>query len=310
MNPETEDDIGATFSRASGASSEDCLVVAQRFREAWGVQPPDGESWLVRQTAAQTVTVFFKRGWYTGLWTSPTGAAFLSDANGAVHRLPPGASSEVAGNWVTDSVNATVMGVWGLSDEHVFAWGLAAEARPAVFGWSGRDWRELPPLEERVIAMHGLRADAILAVGEKGLVAIWNGSRWTRMGGVSQEITLGSVHVVSDEEIYAGSPDGALYQGSLHGWTAVYDDGEPVGGLAHWQGELWVGSLADSGLSKLAGRQLQPVKPALRALSLEARDELLLCTMDAVISTPDGVAFRGRLADDFAALLRGKALAF
>jgi hypothetical protein len=43
----------------------------------------------------------------------------------------------------------------------------------------------------------------------------------------------------------------------------------------------------------LSGSELQPIKLNIKALCLDARDELLMATMGAVISTADGIAFRG-----------------
>ncbi len=311
MEFEDEDRVGVTFSGASGASCEDCLVLGQRFFERLGFQPSDGESWAVLNTPTKTETLFFKRGWYTGVWRSMQGAAFISDAQGSVHRLPATAGDPRAASWKKDDLPATLMGVCGLDDSaQVFAWGLGEGSAPAVFRWDGARWHDMPRPPRRVIAMHGAQPDCVFAVGERGLVTYWNGSRWVEMGGVSSELTLSAVFVVSEDEVYAAGPDGVLLRGSIHGWSRLLEDQGPISAVTRWGGDIWVASLGELGLCKLEDRSLSSQKPNLRALGLDGRTELVLCTLDAVISTADGESFRGRSAQDFGRIIEDVPLRF
>lgn len=77
-----------------------------------------------------------------------------------------------------------------------------------------------PDPERRALAMHGAREDLVFAVGTHGLVARWDGSRWLPMSAPAA-VRLGSVFVVSDDEVYACGQDGVLLQGSVPGWQEV-----------------------------------------------------------------------------------------
>lgn len=280
-------DSDYTFGTASGPNIDDCHLLGYRGPAGEGFQPDRGESFVLHRKGKTISLLLKKEGWYTDLWRSPTGHVFVTDANGFIqHRAGD------SGSWATESVGGMMVGVWGLDDQHLFAWGLRGD-RDFMMRWDGQAWSEMPSPQGGVVAVHGSRPDLLVAVGDAGLIARWDGSAWTSMSAPSDE-PLRSVFVVGDDEMYACGNRGGLVQGTVHGWTPVLSHDAPLASVARWHDAVWVGATGDAGLCRLEGDTLVSVKPNLTAIHLEANPDTLLCFNIGVIGhTNDGVAFTG-----------------
>jgi hypothetical protein len=143
--------------------------------------------------------------------------------------------------------------------------------------------------------MHGVAPDLVYAVGREGLVARWDGRKWTKVVTPGRGV-LTDVHVVGEDEMYAVGSGGQLLQGSIHGWAEVLNASGPLFGIAKWKGEVWVAA-EEQGVMKLAAPKLVSMKPNIKATGLDARGDLLVSSPAAVAGTADGIAYVGTTAE-------------
>ncbi len=184
------------------------------------------------------------------------------------------------------------MGVWGLNDEHVYAWGMRGKTDFMV-RWDGKRWADMTSPQGGIVSIHGTRPDLLFAVGDGGLISRWDGTRWTDMAAPSDE-PLRSVFVADDDEIWACGNRGGLLQGTQHGWTQVLTHSAPLASVAVFADSLWVGASGEAGLCKLDQTKLESIKPNLPSAKLESRGgPLLLSNTATVADTRDGVSFKG-----------------
>jgi hypothetical protein len=279
--------IGYLMGHASGPSVEGCHFLALRFDERWGFKPDTGETFVLQRVGTTAHLLYGGLGWYTGLWRSPRGSVYVAASNGEVHvKLDP---EPTAGEWRVDRVAGTLAGIWGLDDKSIFTWGLRGSST-VVYRFDGTSWKEVPSPGE-IVGMHGISPDLVYAVGRDGLVARWGGKSWTKVASPARGV-LSAVFVAAEDEMYAVGPNTQLLQGSLYGWSEVLEGPGPMFGVAKWRGEVWVGA-AEHGLMKLAGAKLVPVKPNIKAEKLDAREDLLVSSPQAIVGTSDAASFRG-----------------
>jgi hypothetical protein len=293
------------YSSANGSSDEDATWLAHRFDPAVGLIPSESEAWVVHQSPRLS-QLWCERGivgWYTMLWRSPSRRVFVSDAAGAVH-VHPDLDKRDAGLWRSDSLDATVLGVWGLDDTCVFAWGIRDKAS-VMFQWNGKSWKPVPS-PGRVVRMSGVSRDAIMAVGTEGLIARWDGNGWRAIPGPTSE-TLSGIHVVTNDEWYACGQGGSLLEGSSFGIQARSRWPGPLQDVAKFADRVWVASGA-TGLLRLKGKtnELEVAKANIKAMSFDARVTLLIAASDAIVSTSDGKRFVGAGNEEFVKIRDGE----
>lgn len=281
-----------TWGAVSGRSHQDAIALGYRGPAGIGFRPEAGDSWLIHLDGGQLTSRLQVGGWFTGLWWSPSGRAFVTHAPGKIHQ-----ADDVRGPWIAHDVPGMMVGVWGLDDAHVYAWGLRG-GRSFLLRFDGQRWADMPaPGPERIVAMGGSREDHLVAVGEGGLLARWDGSRWARApeGGTEPLVT---VHVDASDEVWVGGGRGTLIQGSPYGFSAVTRASAPISGVARWREEVWVATLGPPGLCKLQGTDLDSLKPNLPGLHLAPSETHLLFSNTADVgSTADGVGFRAQGVD-------------
>jgi hypothetical protein len=276
------------FHNASGLSLNDCAFLVMRYDPEVGSSPSTSDSWIGRIEGDQTRVGWGVAEWLTDLWYSESRTIYVCSSKG---RLSIGVNAgKTAQDWKSEQKRGALMGIWGLDDSFVLAWGDLGEDG-VMFRWDGQMWRDMPSPGVRVLSVHGVSQDLIYAVGDGGLIARWDGKRWNRIPSPTGE-TLTSVFVVSDKEMYAVSAGRHLFDGSVHGWAEAAEGPGPLFGVAKFAGQLWVGA-GQHGLLKRDQNQLIPVKPNVLAEKLEAREWLFISTPQMTVRTSDGVRFIG-----------------
>jgi hypothetical protein len=290
--------LGHSFGSGSGMSSRSCYFLAYRFVEEHGFRPESAESWIMEGRDGKFHTGLTQRGWMTSLWCSTEGRVFVSEANGRVFEFVKPAPGPT--DYKVHELPGMLTGVWGLADDCVWVWGLHAGA-PVLYHWNGETWRaEAAP--GSIVAMHGARRDLCVAVGEGGMIALWNGRTWSRMESPST-MTLSDVFMVSEDDIVACGSRGDILTGTIYGWRRVLTHDGGLVGVAKWNGDTWVGAGAPLGVAKLVDGALVSVKPAFLGARFDARGELLAASREFVGSTSDGVKYKGYPIAPFAALI-------
>ncbi len=264
---------------ASGGWAGDCAFLAQRFEARDGdFRPGSGETYVCTMDGEEATLVFGGVAWFTGIWRSPRKTIFVSDADGAMHVLRAGSPRR------SFDLDASLIGVWGLDDEVVWAWGSGRDG-PALFRWNGAAWSAVA-CPGPIVAMHGPDVSTIIAVGYGGLIASFDGRSWTVMESpVSQ--TLNGVCVISDDEAYAIGPEGVILEGSTYGFVEQTRVDHALYSIAPFRGTIYVGGPEPTALMRLDRGGLVPVKKTRPALCLDGREQLLVTTAHVIASTTD-----------------------
>jgi hypothetical protein len=295
--------IIVSYEQASGPSIADAAFLAQRHDADQGFIPEQSECWIMavrsatgKGDASELRAVGGTLGWYTGLWRSPSGRVYVTSSSGQVVSNPN--LWDTQAQWDDNQLGPPLVGVWGIDDRCVFAWGATWQKEYKVFRFDGTRWSELPTPGFDVRAMHGIAPDLVHAVGIGGRIARWDGGRWTEPSSPVGE-NLTSVFVAGPDEIYATGAAGSLLEGSAHGWgvittLATGGVGLPLHAVAKWRGDLWIGGGAQ-GLFKRVGTtgQLDCIKPNIKAFALDARKDLVMTMNELIVGTSDGQAFTG-----------------
>lgn len=291
--------IHHVFQAAVGASIEDCVALAYRMSQ------PDAprdelESWIARYDGGRLSLLNQNaRGWAMRLWQSPSRKVYVggywAEGRGiAVHEPSVG--------WrQIDLGEGYYEGVYGLSDDYVFAWGGAHENATFMSIWEGRAWRQIPS-PGQVINLHGVAPDLVFAVGADGLIARWDGSTWTRMVCPGAGF-LNSVHVVSADEVYATGPSRRVLAGSIYGWSERAVLPFNGYGVVKWNDEVWIaGGLA--GLHRLRDDRIELIDEGVWAEKMLLGDGCVLMTARSHLhDTKDGKSFRTIGLDELAGVL-------
>jgi hypothetical protein len=246
----------AVFSETAG----DTYFLAERTEDWERAELDERESLIGRVRGGMLLEVTAHRTPITGIDRAPSGTTFVS------------CWSERSGLWRCVPEHPMVWerldfpkldGLFVLDDEHVLGWG--GEARGQGFHLLERGVvRRIPAPPERVLRVHGCAPDFMVAVGHNGLIARWDGQRWHRWPS-PVDGTLGSVLVLSPDEMYATGPCGAFLEGARHGWVERAPTSGAAVGIARFRSEVYVGDMVE-GLLRLEGPDLVavdlPVWPA------------------------------------------------
>src|SRR5690606_34080069 len=122
------------------------------------------------------------------------------------------------GDYTRVGVRATLLGMFGLDDDNVYAWGVRGADPIMLRRTPDADWDEMPSPTLKVFAMDGEAPDRLVAVGMRGSISLFDGRQWVAQASPAAG-ALGSVHWVSEDEIYAcGTGEPHIIEGSVHGW--------------------------------------------------------------------------------------------
>jgi hypothetical protein len=279
----------------SGRNKKDCSYLLYRYR---GDQysPERGDICLLQAKDDQIHHLLTFRGWLYGIWVSPRGRTFIADAARRVHYNP--VAEPRGAPWQVLPVPAVVTGVWGLDDDHVFAWGVAAHV-PVLFQLRDGQFAAIDCPGE-IVSMHGSAPDRIYAVGHEGLIARWDGAQWSREASPLRG-TLVGIHV-TPEAVYA-SGRGVIVRDD-RSWRLAFEHATPLHAIARWRERVWIAAGAQ-GLGEMIDDQIVIVKGNIPAERLEVHDDLLIGAPTAIVSTSDGARFFGSMADHIAKVPAG-----
>jgi len=298
---------------ASGAHHHNVAFLAHRYDPDVGFQRLESESIVVTVAPGDVAgqhrlnTVFQSTGWFVGLWRSADGKVYVAESFGEVASCsrPENTGGKVL--WQRDKLGAGLNGIWGLTDELVFAWGTRKQA-PVLFLFNGKSWDEITPPSFSVNGMHGLSRDTVWACGDGGRVAHWSGNSWQEMVVPGAEPLI-NLHVAKPDELYAVGVTGAIFEGSSYGWgnigripNALQGD---VQAVAVFADTLWVGA-SRLGLWTRKGKtnEYECPKPNIPAVSFDTRGEFIIGSQTSLIWTTDGKSFPGT-GRNFVAQVRG-----
>lgn len=296
--------VGYSARCARGRGIDDCVYLAARVDTAVGFEIGEAESWIIRARGERDEPLRADLGLHTDLWRSPTGTAYVADLHRGVFVCPdPAAGAE----WYEHQLPFPVRGVFGLADDLVWAWG-ETRAGGCLARFDGMSFREVEA-PGRIHAMHGNAVDLLVAVGEAGLVARFDGGRWTKLR-TSTDTTLSSVWVESADEVYVCGAERRLFEGSVHGMSEVLIAPGPLLSVVKWWGKVWLAGGATGGnleLCRLERDRLETVDIDIAPTSLSIGDaRLVVSAPTAVAETLDGQSFRYRSLEAFASSIRGR----
>lgn len=294
------DDLHCEYGHASGAGYMDCAWITRRWRDAYGTTLSDSDFYVC---AATSQTVRWWGPWpniVPGLWRSlGSGRVYVPDASqGSVHVYDDIIDTD-PGKIRRFELGFAPEGVWGLDEEHIYAWGIRqvgpGNQVPQLARFDGGEWQEVPAPGFYITKLHGLAPDLIYAAGRGGM-ARWDGRQWNELPMPSGEI-LSDVFVAGPDEIYATGYNGALLEGTANGFSVItrtVDDRLPFACVAKFADELFVGGRS-LGLYRRIGKtaQLDHIKPNVHASSFDARRSLVITCPSAIVGTDDGQNFRG-----------------
>lgn len=295
--------LETTYLRASGWSCDDCAYLGQRYSPRRGYRARDGEMWVMRHDPGPDGGALISHhhptdSRYSDLWLSPNGRVFVADAT--LRRvysaaLVPGVQDE----WASTTFPMAVQGVYGLADDFVIAWGGLGKTYPMA-RFDGRDWGPMADPGFEVYAVHGLAPDQIVAVGDAGQVARYDGGRWQAYPTPVSEVLTG-VFMASADEVYVTGARGALLEGSLGGFGQIAQANAygafPLFDVAWWHDDLWIAGGA-LGLLRRVKRSdaLEVVDNGMVGTGggptrIDARRDLVVTYRDRVAGTADGEAW-------------------
>ncbi len=309
--------IVCQYRQASGRAFNDCVILGRRFPDEVGPVATESDFWIVINEPAESGTMthaFWSfRSFVTGIWRGPSQKVYATDADlGGLYVFHDIMDTSRPSDKVRLN-DITPEGIWGLSDDCIYAWGTRMDAARnktyPVFRFDGSTWNELLPLPHPINRIHGVSPDVIYAVGWHGMVAKWNGSGWQEFPVPTRAIVT-DVHVESADELYAVTNDGELLEGSASGWDHGASNplgATPFSGVAKFKGEVFV-SANELGLMRRVsgGGALEVYKEKVKAVHLEVRENLIATCENIVAGTSDGQDFKGAAKNQLELLTANK----
>ncbi len=280
--------IAVEFGAVSGLSSQAACMIALRFDADTGFQPSEHESFVCQKYDGKTLTRYGGSGWYTDCWYSPTHKVWVVDSRGEMLYFDDFRNAQAAPQVTT--LDASLMGIWGVDDGYIFAWGDTPTGG-RMFLFQQGAWREIASPGKGVLALHGLSRDMVYAVGVGGMISKWDGTRWVPQSSPTGT-NLSSVFVVSPDEMYAVGPGRRFLEGSVHGWVEAIEANVPLSAVVKWKDEIYVGA-GPAGTFKRQGPQLVDWKPKITATKIDARQDFVASAIKHLICSDDPQKFTG-----------------
>lgn len=276
------------FGQVSGLEIDSLHAIASRAIDVAKFDHTNGESHVLEKKGSETATELPTPGLFAGIWRSLDGNVYLAHRDGAFFTRKPN------GKYDRCHVRASLLGIWGLDDDHVYGWGLAGN-EPVMFRKApDGTWPPMTAPEKLVFGMSGDRPDRLIAVGVNGSISLWDGGTWAPQSSPVKG-ALSSVHWVSEDEIYVTGPSARfILEGSIHGWSRRGPFPYPLHCVAKFADKLWVGC-GVAGLHVLpdGADALEQIKPNVQVTYFDARGHLVMAGLEMIVATADGVSFMG-----------------
>ncbi|MBZ0119881.1 MAG: hypothetical protein K8H88_23030 [Sandaracinaceae bacterium] len=286
---------GYLYDQITGPALGRCAFLGYRVEAGARVDPTRTESFALLPEAEATDglrTVLVElgvKGLLTGLWWSPSDRVFATDLHGRVYVRHTDTGGALAWSVIDLGADVEVHGVWGVDDQRVFVWGRDA-TRSRMWFLHGTELRPMAACPGDVTLVRGTKS-CLYAAGAQGLVAKWAGDCWERCR-VRTLRPITGLCVVDEDELWATTDNGKLFEGTSHGWAlrAQYD--APLCDVARWNDRLYVAA-KDRGLLELieGSDRFRVVSTELAPLALEAREMLLALGEDTLAASWDGKRF-------------------
>ncbi len=275
----------------SGLTIDDNVSLGYRYRDEEAFRSDEVESWLFYTRADSFSSVCSWPTFINGLWQSPAGRIYVTSADGELVIGEIDRDKRVYKLISQEDAGCALTSIWGLDDQHVYAFGGAPDRPGKIRFFDGKTWTKLPDAPAWLLHMHGCAPDCIYGVGQK-TVFRWDGHAWHQTG-LRAASSLASVWVQEPDEIYVTDQGGVLFDGSSSGFVERARWNGPLDGVAKFAGELWLGG-EQAGLLKLDGKtnKIEVIKPKVLTRAIEARKELLIAAEDRVVYSADGESFR------------------
>jgi hypothetical protein len=285
--------------RGERGSILDCCILGYRTTFESPFSPYEVESWVMWSDQDTFHYFFGTSNWLTALWRVPGGPLYVADnTQSIVRRLQSIADGEDLHAWEKLKIDLQPLGLFGLPDGSLYVWGRQGE-KTALRLLDGKKFKSLPS-PGAMFELSGTAPDRLWAAGEEGLLARWDGRKWTEIS-VETEFNFTGLTVVSDDEMWATTEGGELFEGSRDGWALRARNprkGEALFDVARWKGSVWVAG-GEGGVLRISGRgnKLEVVKPNIDATAFDARADLLAACPGFVGGTADGKSWTG-VAED------------
>src|SRR5690606_19494937 len=144
---------------------------------------------------------------------------------------------------------------------------------PVAFRFDGSGFQPID-VPGFIVGVRGSRDDLIYAVGNRGLIARWDGRGFTAVQSPIAS-TLSDGFGGDEDEMYACGSDGDLLLGTMHGWERLLTFEGALHCVAKWNDTVWVGA-GEDGLFKLEDEKLVSYKPKVLAERFDVRGSLLI----------------------------------
>lgn len=263
-------ELNHSFSHVSGTSDKEYCFVVHRF-EGESFHFGEGDGWMFQKGENGISAIFASDAQYTGLWVAKGGDYYVADITGHVFR---GSGND----YVREEVSGVLSGIWGLSNELVYAWGFDYE-NSYVHLWNGTSWNDLPGFEGRISQIHGSDKDNIYATTFSGEIYYYDNNQWKRAEHPECE-SLAGIFVKDTDRVYAYGKQGCLLEKSKGGIFEKKELGDEFNKenfqkMGYFDGSYWISS--NVALYVLNDGKLEK-KDDVAAISIESRNDLLFCS--------------------------------
>lgn len=242
---------------------------------------------LLRVLNGKALVILEGRGKVDDLWISSTGQVSIIGCVKEKNGLFIGYPSKEGYDWAYQDIvgmqKHLVRGTWGISEEELMCWGggmknnsimdvdarISKDETSQFWVATKGKWKEYPG-PGWIFALSGKRGDGLVAVGNYGLTAHWNGRKWTVN---NQLFSLSFIQMTSQGEIYGAEYYGGVFKRVQNTWKKISERLGWIAGMVEWKGGVWVGT--DRGLYRCKEESVVVEIPNISASLITAGETLM-----------------------------------
>ena len=210
--------------------------------------------------------------WIQSITRLSAGGFLLSSDDGTLIKVVKDSVEEIP-----LSLPSAVTGIWERSSDDY--WIFHSEG---VVHWDGQGTLTGAIKTGRILSMHALAPDFAIAVGQAGMVLVFDGERWNEVDTVPTNKVLNGVLCISANEIYITGWQGVLYKwdGNVQWQKIKYvgdvDQSEFSGGsLAYYNGIVYVCG-DEYGLYRIVGKKAEVTEPFFSSRVMVVHNKLVV----------------------------------